>query len=110
MTWRTARTEHRCCECRNSIQPGERYYYVSGVWDGQGRSFKQCADCAELSIEYTAQAAYPDEAPCLGQLTDFITDGDEWRYVDESHLQRLGLTWCLEERAAMAEGDPNASN
>ena len=99
-TWRTARKEHRCCECRSTIRAGERYRYVSGVWDGQGRSFKQCADCAELSIAFTADAAYPEEAPGLGMLAGFITDSDEWLYIDEVHLRRLGLTWCLEERAA----------
>lgn len=99
-TYRTARKEHRCCECRSTIRAGERYRYVSGVWDGQGCSFKQCGDCAELSVAFTTEAAYPEEAPGLGMLVEFITDGDEWLYIDESHLHRLGLSWCLEERAA----------
>lgn len=99
-TWRTARKEHWCCECHHLIQAGERYHYASGVWDGEGRSFKQCQDCAELFRDLTSEAAYPEEGPGFGYLANFITDGDEWRYVDETHLRRLGLTWCQEERAA----------
>jgi hypothetical protein len=33
---RTARIEHRCCECHATIQPGDPYEYSSGVWDGRG--------------------------------------------------------------------------
>ncbi len=44
---RTARKQHKCCECRWVIEPGDKYEYTSGVWDGEGMSFKTCLSCVE---------------------------------------------------------------
>jgi hypothetical protein len=41
----TARKSHRCSECSRTIQKGERYKYIFGVWDGDARSFHTCAEC-----------------------------------------------------------------
>jgi len=30
ITIRTARKEHECCECGETIKPGQRYEYVAG--------------------------------------------------------------------------------
>ena len=43
--WRTARKPHRCYACRETIHPGHRYRYTSGIWDGTPHSFKHCARC-----------------------------------------------------------------
>ena len=43
--WRTARKEHRCCACRETIRAGDRYHHVWGVWDGEVDTFKHCARC-----------------------------------------------------------------
>ena len=45
---RTARIEHKCCECRTAIQPRQKYEYVSGVWEGEWDHYKTCMNCAEL--------------------------------------------------------------
>jgi hypothetical protein len=45
---RTARVEHRCCECYATIGPGDPYEYSSGVWDSRGDSFKTWDLCAEM--------------------------------------------------------------
>ena len=45
---RTARKAHRCVECRNTIQPGERYEYTSGIWDGMPDDHKTCLACVFL--------------------------------------------------------------
>ena len=44
---RTARKAHRCCECHESIEPGESYEWVKGLWDGQWFTFKTCQCCQE---------------------------------------------------------------
>lgn len=44
----TARQRHRCCECLAFIQPGERYEYVSGLWEGELSTYKTCLACVEL--------------------------------------------------------------
>jgi hypothetical protein len=47
-SWRVARREHRCCECRRTIRPGERYQRASGKSDGDFWMAKTCAQCAEI--------------------------------------------------------------
>lgn len=48
---RMARKQHRCDECRRTIEPGERYEYARGRWGKEFEAFKTCADC--LSIRNT---------------------------------------------------------
>lgn len=43
-----ARKPAVCCECRETIEPGERYEMVSGKWDGEWSSFKTCLPCKEI--------------------------------------------------------------
>lgn len=43
-----ARKKHVCCECHQTIKPGERYHSYFGVWDGYAETFKWCAQCQAL--------------------------------------------------------------
>lgn len=45
---KAAKKEHECDECRRTIQPGEAYEHVWGIWDGQSDTFKTCAQCLAL--------------------------------------------------------------
>ena len=45
---RTARKQHKCCECGHVIEPGERYEHVTGKWDGHIGTFHTCLPCSEL--------------------------------------------------------------
>ena len=40
-----ARKDHKCCECRESIKPGEKYYKEVTIADGSLETFKTCFDC-----------------------------------------------------------------
>ena len=73
---RKAKKTHKCCECRQQINPGDEYRYSSGIWDGEPQSFKQCLTCAEIfdvaldiNDEYNN---FPDEGPSFGNLSDFV--------------------------------------
>lgn len=44
----TARKAHRCYECFKDILPGEKYEYVSGIWDGSPSTYKTCLDCKSI--------------------------------------------------------------
>ena len=46
MTMRQARKLHRCGECRRPIDPGEKYRYLTGKFDGEIQTIRQCAHCA----------------------------------------------------------------
>lgn len=40
-----ARKLHKCCECRERIEPGDRYYRCSAKWDGDLWSGCQHVEC-----------------------------------------------------------------
>ena len=44
-TWRTARKQHTCCACAETVRPGDRYHITAGRWDGQMETYKHCARC-----------------------------------------------------------------
>lgn len=47
-----ARKTHTCCECGCTIQRGDHYEYVSGLWgsswDGAWNNYKTCLDCVSV--------------------------------------------------------------
>ena len=47
-TVRTAKKQHKCCECGHTIEPGEKYENVAGKWDGRIGSYHTCEACADL--------------------------------------------------------------
>lgn len=44
-THRVARKRHTCTECRGYVEPGDRYEYVTGLWEGDVSTHKTCAHC-----------------------------------------------------------------
>ena len=42
-----AKKQHKCCECKRTIQAGEKYKRQFGVWDGRAEAFKMCKFCIE---------------------------------------------------------------
>jgi hypothetical protein len=49
---RTARVEHTCQTCFRRIDPGERYRYQTGVFDGCWYTFRQCSHCEAIWLLY----------------------------------------------------------
>lgn len=68
---RKARKIHKCCECTHEITVGEKYQYVSGIWDGEPDSYKTCLSCATLRSDYTCKAG--DEL-AFGELREGISN------------------------------------
>jgi len=58
-TFRRARKDHLCCACGERIDPGHRYHFTSGIWDGYAYSFKHCLRCWTM-FEFLVQENYPD--------------------------------------------------
>lgn len=81
---RTARKDHRCSECRRRIRAGEKYKYVSGIWDGYPSSYKTCSRCqvateAHIAAEYNLDGEHC--VPILGSLIESIRDCIEPEYL-----------------------------
>lgn len=45
---RTARKQHRCCECAELIHAGEQYHYHKSLFDGAWQEYKMCLRCWKL--------------------------------------------------------------
>jgi hypothetical protein len=65
---RKARKAHKCCECRGTIPPGEVYHYHHGVWVGEARDYKVCADCEALRAECDRDARHNERTPFEGLI------------------------------------------
>lgn len=71
--WKTsprARKTHRCYECGTTIQIGERYRCVAGIWDRQFERFTICTPCARLQ-DYMLEI---DAPACYGALKEAIRE------------------------------------
>ena len=44
--WFVARKQHRCCECLETIEPGQRYERIFCVYEGEVSVYKTCEFCA----------------------------------------------------------------
>ena len=82
--WPKARREHRCCECRQMIQKGEKYQACSGKFDGAFFCDKTCAACAEIRHAYSCG----DSEPCFGDLWSSFRERDAFR-----ELRMAGECW-----------------
>lgn len=49
---RRARRAHVCCECGETIKPGDRYEYAAGCWDGDWSAFKTCLPCMRIRLHH----------------------------------------------------------
>ena len=70
--WRVARVHHKCCACDESIAPGHRYHYLSGIWDGEPDSFKHCQRCWALYL------AILDRTPAGDSIELRLDCGELW--------------------------------
>lgn len=106
---RFARKDHRCCECVEVIPKGTLYLYSSGVWDGQGRSYKTCSPCAAVRQEaLTHEAAdMPECGPAFGALAEWLQDMFELPAGLKSEIIKAGgklLGWAVEEQNTERKG------
>jgi len=71
-----ARKWHRCCECGSIIDPGEKYFYVTGLWDGDFSTYKTCEICQKIKQEAISSGHRCILFECL-----YETVGSEFDYV-----------------------------
>ena len=53
-----ARKVYKCCECGDSIAPGERYERFTANFDGEFCSYKTCIACADIRESFSDVAIY----------------------------------------------------
>lgn len=79
---RTARKRHRCAECTGLIEPGTRYSYARGVWEGEFFAYHTCLDCkqASLLLECAAHSCVLED---LGECFDIRVHRDVRHPADQ---------------------------
>jgi len=55
---RRARKPHRCCECGETIEPGETHHWVRGLWDGCWETYRTCLVCHQIKQDYFCSWAF----------------------------------------------------
>jgi len=93
---RTARKEHKCCECRRVIEPGSKYQYSSGIWDGSAHDFKQCINCSLVS-NAAAAVSDEDELPEFGALSEWLGNYFHQGYSREQSIRGISRDLKLRE-------------
>lgn len=43
-----AAKQHRCCECGDRIERGQKHELVKGMWDGSWNCYRTCLLCVEI--------------------------------------------------------------
>lgn len=65
-----ARKSHLCCECLRTINRGEKYQYVRGLWEGDFSTFHTCSTCVAMVAEIAL------DCYCHGYIMDEIDERD----------------------------------
>lgn len=68
-----ARKEHRCCECAAPIHQGEKYFKVTGKWEGGISTFRQHLLCLKTCMHIRDKIQY-GECIGFGTLSEYWAD------------------------------------
>lgn len=89
-TYPVARKPHQCCECRETIQKGEKYEYVRGCWEGSFETYKTCMTCVNIRDAYCGSAfVYGELAETISECMGFWYPDDPEEYRDAEREPEL---------------------
>ena len=100
---RKAKREHRCDECRATIQPGEIYEYAAGKQEGEMWSSKTCAACLEL-IDFIRA-----HVPCYCRIYGDLF-GDRLRDIVDQAGQTPGFAFGILRRVVAVNRNKETRN
>lgn len=72
-----ARKQHRCVECYRTIEPGEQYENVRGLWDSVWKTYKTCLGCYRIR-EHLCSSGW-----IFGQVASIVADCVGFNYVTD---------------------------
>ncbi|RLE41371.1 hypothetical protein DRJ16_06415 [Candidatus Woesearchaeota archaeon] len=65
-----ANKNHTCCECGSTIEPGEMYHKIKGIWEGIFDTHKTCQICEKVRLK--AMAGSHGHCICFGELWETV--------------------------------------
>ncbi|MDD3238258.1 MAG: hypothetical protein PHV37_09205 [Candidatus Gastranaerophilales bacterium] len=101
-----ARKEHRCDCCNSSVQVGESYVHIAGVWQGNFFTENMCPQCREILEIYLSEIENEYD---IHFLLDEVFDYDGKRVYDLlkqiKHPSSLVLSYIedYEEKLGVAD-------
>lgn len=63
-----ARKQYRCCECGETINPGQKYHKAVGLWDLGWDTYRTCMPCYNIRNHYCRRGYI------FGRLSDTLSD------------------------------------
>jgi hypothetical protein len=81
---RRARKRHRCVECAGLIEPGDRYWNISGLWGDKWSTFVTCEPCHALADDLL-------DCYIFGELAEWIEETYDLRDRREPHGARVAV-------------------
>lgn len=70
-----ARKQHKCCECGSTIDTGEKYERIKGLWEGEWVEFKTCMICSDI------RNAASKDGVCISFGCLYDTVGSEYDHI-----------------------------
>jgi len=88
-----ARKQHKCNECYQPILPGQKYEYVTGLWEQGFDRFRTCLACVEVRDKFFCSYIYgqvwSDLSECEFSLADIEALSPEARVkIDDLYLDQ----------------------
>lgn len=105
VTWESrpkAKKRHKCSECRGWIEPGEVYWRVRGVWDGEAQTFAMCSDCDAL-LSWCGEDAdcFCWSFQCVHQdVVDFVGESGDEALIAEADARIKAIREKRRDRVA----------
>ena len=79
-----ARKQHCCGECSRTIEKGEQYEVVKGLWDGRWETHKTCLGCTRIRQHFCSDGwLYGGLAEQVSECVGFNYAADEEDDDDE---------------------------
>lgn len=88
---RKARKPHICGDCKGVISIGERYTYISGIWDGDPSSHHRCQDCTHLRCEIVKETDADNCMPMDGLVGWLREYSDSVHGTDSPWFRWVGM-------------------
>lgn len=106
-----AAKEHKCEECHGRIPKGEKHHRITGSWEGDMFSVRQCGVCYELFGEVQEIHGSGDDGVAFGSLYEYVFESREgkleWmrRYTENAELRGAPVPDWMRKKLEEAEAE-----
>lgn len=76
-----ARKRHACCECSRTIEPGETYEQISGVYDHEPYRTRTCMRCVRVRAALESEVRKDHMRVPIGELRCCLRERIEDRFL-----------------------------